>query len=163
MATTVSEHSRGTQGSSRIVRSVRGADVRGRRVLVRADLNVPLEAGCIADDTRIRTSLPTLELLDIGPKTCERFRELLTSAGTIFWNGPVGVFEWPHFRAGTTAVAEAVAAAAAYSVVGGADSLRALNDLGLGGRVSWASTGGGAALEFLEGKELPVIAVIPSA
>ncbi|HEX6491528.1 MAG TPA: phosphoglycerate kinase [Gaiellaceae bacterium] len=99
--------------------------------------------------------------LDIGPQTRERFSQELLAARTIFWNGPLGVFEWPRFAEGTKAVAEAVARADAYSVVGGADSLRALNELGLADRVSWASTGGGAALELLSGKELPGVAVIP--
>ncbi|HET7554113.1 MAG TPA: phosphoglycerate kinase [Gaiellaceae bacterium] len=101
--------------------------------------------------------------LDIGPETRERFAAAVGAAKTIFWNGPMGVFEWPPFAEGTKAVAEAVAAADAFSVVGGADSIRALNELGLRERVSWASTGGGAALELLEGKELPGVAVIPEA
>ncbi len=101
--------------------------------------------------------------LDIGPETQKRFAAAIAPAKTIFWNGPMGVFEWPSFAAGTKAVAEAVAGADAFSVVGGADSIRALNELGLLDRVSWASTGGGAALELLEGKELPGVAVIPSA
>jgi phosphoglycerate kinase len=101
--------------------------------------------------------------LDIGPETRRRFATALEPARTIFWNGPMGVFEWPALAEGTKAVAEAVAGADAFSVVGGADSIRALNELGLLDRVSWASTGGGAALELLEGKELPGVAVIPSA
>jgi phosphoglycerate kinase len=101
--------------------------------------------------------------LDIGPETRERFGAELSRAKTIFWNGPMGVFEWPRFAAGTRAVAEAVAGADAFSVVGGADSIRALNELGLTDNVSWASTGGGAALELLEGKQLPGVAVIPAA
>ena len=99
--------------------------------------------------------------LDIGPDTRADFAEAIGKARTIFWNGPMGVFEWPRFAEGTKAVAEAVAGAAAHSVVGGADSIRALAELGLVDRVSWASTGGGAALELLEGKELPGVAVIP--
>lgn len=101
-------------------------------------------------------------VVDIGPRTRARFAEIIRRARTIFWNGPLGVFEWPSCRRGTRAAAEAVAASDAYSVVGGADSLRALNELGLMEGVSFASTGGGASLEFLEGRELPGLAVIPS-
>ncbi|HEX3226840.1 MAG TPA: phosphoglycerate kinase [Gaiellaceae bacterium] len=101
--------------------------------------------------------------LDIGPETRERFTSELARARTIFWNGPMGVFEWKPFAEGTKAVAEAVAANGdAFSVVGGADSVRALNELGLADRISWVSTGGGASLELLEGKELPGVAVIPT-
>jgi len=101
--------------------------------------------------------------LDIGPETRSSFAEHVGRARTIFWNGPMGVFEWPRFAEGTKAVAEAVAAAPAFSVVGGADSARALSELGLEDEVSWLSTGGGAALELLEGKELPGVAAIPEA
>jgi phosphoglycerate kinase len=101
--------------------------------------------------------------LDIGPETGTRFVEWIQRARTIFWNGPMGVFEWPSFAGGTKAVAQAVAANHdAFSVVGGADSVRALNELGLADEVSWVSTGGGASLELLEGKELPGVAAIPS-
>jgi phosphoglycerate kinase len=101
--------------------------------------------------------------LDIGPETRTRFVEVIEEARTIFWNGPMGVFEWNNFAEGTRAVARAVAANQdAFSVVGGADSVRALNELGLADLVSWVSTGGGASLELLEGKELPGVAVIPS-
>jgi phosphoglycerate kinase len=100
--------------------------------------------------------------LDIGPEAREAFAAEIAKAKTIFWNGPMGVFEWPAFAEGTRAVAQAVADADAFSVVGGADSIRALNELGLLDKVSWASTGGGAALELLEGKDLPGVAVIPT-
>jgi phosphoglycerate kinase len=101
--------------------------------------------------------------LDVGPETRREFAARIAEARTIFWNGPMGVFEWPRFAEGTKAVAEAVAASDAFSVVGGADSARALAELGLTERVSWLSTGGGAALELLEGKELPGVAAIPTA
>jgi phosphoglycerate kinase len=101
--------------------------------------------------------------LDIGPETREAFAAELGRARTIFWNGPMGVFEWPRFAEGTKAVAEAVARADAFSVVGGADSARALTELGLENEVSWLSTGGGAALELLAGEELPGVAAIPEA
>jgi phosphoglycerate kinase len=100
--------------------------------------------------------------LDIGPETRTLFAKRISAAKTVFWNGPMGVFEWPRFADGTKAVAEAVAAVDGFTVVGGADSVRALHEVGLAGEVSWASTGGGAALELLEGKELPGVAVIPA-
>src|SRR6185503_2151155 len=102
--------------------------------------------------------------LDIGPESQALFADEVARARTIFWNGPMGVFEWERFSDGTKAVAKAVADnASAYSVVGGGDSVRAVNELGYADRVSWISTGGGASLELLEGKELPGVAAIPEA
>jgi phosphoglycerate kinase len=101
--------------------------------------------------------------LDIGPETRESFAAAIADAKTVFWNGPMGVFEWPRFAEGTRAVADAVAKSFAFTVVGGADSVRALTEMGLVQEVDWASTGGGASLELLEGKELPGVAAIPEA
>jgi phosphoglycerate kinase len=99
--------------------------------------------------------------LDIGPESRERFGALVREARTVFWNGPMGVFEWGRFAEGTKAVAHAVAEVDGYTVVGGGDSVRAITELGLEDDVSWVSTGGGASLELLEGKELPGVAAIP--
>jgi phosphoglycerate kinase len=101
--------------------------------------------------------------LDIGPAAREEFAEVIASAKTVFWNGPMGVFEWPRFAEGTFAVARAVAASDGFTVVGGGDSVRAIEEAGLDEHVTWVSTGGGAALELLEGKDLPGVAAIPSA
>src|SRR5579862_9718203 len=101
--------------------------------------------------------------LDIGPRTRERFAGALADARTVFWNGPMGVFEWPRFAEGTFAVARAVADCDGYTVVGGGDSVRAVYEAGVADSISWISTGGGASLEFLEGKELPGVAAIPEA
>jgi phosphoglycerate kinase len=101
--------------------------------------------------------------LDIGPDTRTDFAARIGEARTLFWNGPMGVFEWRRFAEGTNAVAQAVAECPGYSVVGGGDSVRAIQELGLADDVSWVSTGGGASLELLEGKDLPGVAAIPEA
>jgi phosphoglycerate kinase len=101
--------------------------------------------------------------LDVGPKTREEFAGEIARARTVFWNGPMGVFEWPRFAEGTFAVARAVAECDGYTVVGGGDSVRAVHEAGVADSISWISTGGGASLELLEGKDLPGIAAIPEA
>ncbi len=99
--------------------------------------------------------------LDIGPKTVARFSDMVTRARTIFWNGPMGVFEWPRFAEGTLAIARAIAAADAFSLVGGGDTARAADLAAVADRITWISTGGGASLAFLAGRELPAVAAIP--
>ena len=101
-------------------------------------------------------------VLDIGPDTAQSYADLLGSAGTIVWNGPVGVFEIDQFGDGTRRVGEAVADSPAFSIAGGGDTLAALEKYQLGERISYISTGGGAFLELLEGKKLPAVAVLES-
>ncbi len=99
-------------------------------------------------------------ILDIGPKTAAHYAQLLAAAGTIIWNGPVGVFEIEQFSKGTRRIAEAVAKSSAFSVAGGGDTMAALDKYGLTGQISYVSTGGGAFLEFLEGATLPAVAAL---
>jgi phosphoglycerate kinase len=103
--------------------------------------------------------------LDIGVKAVEEFSELIKQSKTILWNGPMGVFEMPNFAKGTAAVAQAIAEATAkgaFSLIGGGDSAAAVNQLGFGEQVSYISTGGGALLEYMEGKELPGVKALES-
>lgn len=99
-------------------------------------------------------------ILDIGPATAERYAEIIQSAGTIVWNGPVGVFEIDQFSKGTEKVAQAIAKAQGFSIAGGGDTLAAIEKYGIQDEVSYTSTGGGAFLEFLEGKKLPAVAML---
>jgi phosphoglycerate kinase len=123
-------------------------------------------AASFAEDAEARTTpfddLPDGWLgLDIGPASREDFARRISGARTVFWNGPMGVFEWPRFAEGTFAVARALARSDGFTVVGGGDSVRAVQEAGLAHNISWISTGGGASLELLEGKELPGVAAIP--
>jgi phosphoglycerate kinase len=99
-------------------------------------------------------------ILDIGPDTAERFAEIIARAGTIVWNGPVGVFEFDQFGEGTKTLANAVARSGAFSLAGGGDTLAAIEKYGVEEGMSYISTGGGAFLEFVEGKKLPAVAVL---
>ena len=136
----------------------------GKAVLLPTDVVVARE---VSEDAEART-VPADKIergwkgLDIGPATATAFAGAIADARTVFWNGPMGVFELAPFAAGTKAVAEAVAAADGYTVVGGGDSAAALAELGLADRVDHLSTGGGASLELLEGKTLPGVAAIPT-
>lgn len=114
-----------------------------------------------AHDTVPADAMPAGRMgLDIGPESIERFAAAIADAGTVLWNGPMGVFEWEAFAAGTEGVARAVAANDGFSVVGGGDSAAAVRGLGVAEQVSHVSTGGGASLEFLEGVELPGVAAL---
>jgi phosphoglycerate kinase len=99
-------------------------------------------------------------ILDIGPDTAERFAQLIAGAGTVLWNGPVGVFEFDQFGEGTRVIANAIAASKAYSLAGGGDTLAAIEKYGVEEGISYISTGGGAFLEFVEGKRLPAVAAL---
>lgn len=135
---------------------------RGVSVLLPVDVVV---APRLADDAPTRV-VPTDSvsdddaIFDIGPETVARFGEALRDARTVVWNGPMGVFEVPAFANGTRGVAEAVAASGGFTLVGGGDSVAAVEQMGLADRISHISTGGGASLEFLEGKDLPGVAVL---
>jgi phosphoglycerate kinase len=141
-------------------RVVAAAERSGRRVLLPSDHVI---AEKIAGDapTRVVTAIPDGWMgVDIGPDTAARYAAEIARAHTLFWNGPMGVFELPPFAAGTAAVARAVAESAGTSVVGGGDSLAAINQLGLGDRITHLSTGGGASLEYVQGLELPGVAAL---
>jgi phosphoglycerate kinase len=99
-------------------------------------------------------------ILDIGAETAANFSDIIAAAGTVIWNGPVGVFEFDNFGAGTKALAEAIAGSDAFSVAGGGDTLAAIDKYGVADRISYISTGGGAFLEFVEGKKLPAVEVL---
>ena len=134
----------------------------------RAEIPVPddvvvadeFSAAATATTKAVEAVLADEMILDIGPATAERFAAILAEAGTIIWNGPVGVFEFDQFGAGTKALAEAIAASDAFSVAGGGDTLAAIGKYGVADRISYISTGGGAFLEFVEGKKLPAVEVL---
>jgi len=138
------------------------ARARGAEIPVPTDVRVATEfsesaAATVKDAGDVG---PEDMILDVGPATEARYGELLRSAGTIVWNGPVGVFEFDAFAGGTRALAEAVADSKAFSIAGGGDTLAALDKFGIADRVSYISTGGGAFLEFLEGKTLPAVEML---
>jgi phosphoglycerate kinase len=132
------------------------------RILMPSDLVVAerVEAGAPTQIVAFDAVPDGYRALDIGPETQERFASLIRLAGTVLWNGPMGVAEIPDFAEGTRAIAEAMAASSAITIVGGGDSAAAVEAAGLADKMSHVSTGGGAALEFLEGRELPGVAVL---
>jgi len=128
---------------------------------VPTDVVVAEEFADVGGTTKIVDAVVSDEMiLDIGPETAENFAAIIASAGTIIWNGPVGVFEFDNFGAGTEAVAEAIAASEAFSVAGGGDTLAAIDKYGVAEQISYISTGGGAFLEFVEGKKLPAVEIL---
>ncbi|MDH3307981.1 MAG: phosphoglycerate kinase, partial [Acidimicrobiia bacterium] len=129
----------------------------GDRIVLPRDIVVaPRFAEDAAPTLVPRNAIPDDEMgLDIGPQTATEFARLIRGSAGVFWNGPMGVFEWPSFRAGTETVGEAFRGHTGFTVVGGGDSVAAVRELGLEGDISHVSTGGGAGLEMLEGRELP--------
>ncbi len=117
-------------------------------------------AEATAETKSIDQVAPDDFILDIGPQTAELFAKILGTAGTIIWNGPVGVFEFDQFGEGTKALAEAIADSPAFSVAGGGDTLAAIDKYGVAENISYVSTGGGAFLEFVEGRKLPAVAIL---
>jgi phosphoglycerate kinase len=138
------------------------AEERGVELLLPVDIVAAEAFDAEAEHRRVSAdSIPEGWLgLDIGSKTVEQFAARITDAGSVLWNGPMGVFEWPAFAAGTEGVARAVAACDGFTVIGGGDSAAAIRRLGLADQVSHVSTGGGASLEFLEGIDLPGVAAL---
>ncbi|HVX30557.1 MAG TPA: phosphoglycerate kinase [Nitrolancea sp.] len=144
------------------------ADVLKRAEVGGVDLLLPVDAVVaerMSEDVAVETVIvervgPDQAIFDIGPETVKRFADALRPARTIVWNGPMGVFEIEKFANGTRGIAEAVAASDGFTLVGGGDSVAAVQQLGVADRISHISTGGGASLEFLEGKDLPGIAAL---
>ena len=134
----------------------------------RADIPVPVDvvtakefsADATAEIKSVSDVAPDDLILDIGPETVVQFAKILKTAGTIIWNGPVGVFEFDQFGEGSKALAQAIAESPAFSIAGGGDTLAAIDKYGVAEKISYISTGGGAFLEFIEGKKLPAVAIL---
>ncbi len=131
-----------------------GSDRRSRRDRVLRNRNRNREIGLRS--SRINEE----QILDLGDVSAQKLAEILKNAKTILWNGPVGVFEFPNFRKGTEIVANAIADSDAFSIAGGGDTLAAIDLFGIADKISYISTGGGAFLEFVEGKVLPAVAML---
>jgi phosphoglycerate kinase len=141
---------------------MRDAKARGAEIPVPTDVVVASRFAADAPASVKQADAVAAEdmILDIGPETAKRYAELIKNAGTVVWNGPVGVFEFDAFGHGTETLAHAIAASDAYSIAGGGDTLAAVDKYGIEDDVSYISTGGGAFLEFLEGKELPAVVAL---
>ncbi len=139
-----------------------------RKLMDKADIPLPVDVVVATEFSESASATIKLAsevaaedmILDIGPKAAAAIAERLTAAGTILWNGPVGVFEFDAFEAGTRTVSQAVAASAAFSLAGGGDTLAAIDKYGIADQLSYISTGGGAFLEYVEGKTLPAVAML---
>jgi phosphoglycerate kinase len=136
--------------------------LRGAEIPIPTDVVVATEFAANAEaHTKSVDQVADNELIfDVGPKTSEGLTEMLSDAGTVVWNGPLGVFEFDQFGRGTATLARAIAASKAFSIAGGGDTLAAVDKYGIASEVSYISTGGGAFLEFLEGRELPAVAML---
>jgi phosphoglycerate kinase len=139
-----------------------------RRLLETCDIPVPTDVRVATEFSETATATLKLagqikdneQILDLGDVSAQRLAEILKNAKTILWNGPVGVFEFPNFRKGTEIVARAIAESEAFSIAGGGDTLAAIDLFGIADRISYISTGGGAFLEFVEGKKLPAVVML---
>ncbi|WP_269792016.1 phosphoglycerate kinase [Stenotrophomonas sp. Iso1] len=140
------------------------ADTRARGAEIPLPIDVVVAPAFAADAPATVKAVNAVEaddmILDIGPQTAAQYAELIAKAGTVVWNGPVGVFEFDAFGKGTEAMARAIASSSAFSIAGGGDTLAAVDKYGIAKQVSYISTGGGAFLEFLEGKTLPAVAAL---
>ena len=137
---------------------------RGASVPLPEDVIVANELAAMARANRVDASAVSADdmILDIGPKAAAKLAKIISGAGTIVWNGPIGVFEYDQFAGGTKTIAEAIAASKAFSIAGGGDTLAAIAKYRIADKISYISTGGGAFLEFLEGRKLPAVEVLES-
>ncbi|NJO14990.1 MAG: phosphoglycerate kinase [Thioploca sp.] len=138
----------------------RGGDIPVPTDVVVSSANPFEQANAPATLKAVNTVADDEMIYDVGPQTSVKFAEILKQAGTIVWNGPVGVFEFDQFGIGTKALAEAIANSSAFSIAGGGDTLAAVDKYGIADKISYISTGGGAFLEFLEGKKLPAVVIL---
>jgi phosphoglycerate kinase len=146
-----------------IGKSLAEPDLVGEAKRILATGKVPLPTDVVVENGKAKSVDevgPDEKILDIGPKTANAYADEIARAGTVVWNGPVGVFEKDQFAKGTETIARAVAMSKAYSIAGGGDTVAAINKFGIGGDIDYISTAGGAFLEFLEGKKLPAVAAL---